>query len=348
MEYYLIKGYFHVVGYSPDGDSLMFEAKNKKQWNKIVTNFRELFDEKLKTGKGVVQLRLQGIDALETHYTPSNAPVPKGLGNKKSKKAIKPIKSNLHQPGPYGMKATDNMLSMFGVVPESTSWRKSGWGGAYISKIEVNNGKRSKTYKAKNKDPLEGYIIVNDMDRKGRPISWVFAGKTRIKDGTRMTDSKVAAVLKQSANYKLVSNGLVYPYFFFTLAAKLRNILMHAVINAQRQKMNIWSVDETANGIRVSSFSKITEQHVILPYLFRRLVKHQYLRMMQGYYDALKKRKSYTPKSRSLFLDSFYEDTNPYVFMIKESEFKRLDQIVKVTKTKIKMTTHPGNIVFLS
>lgn len=29
MVYYLTKGHFHVAGYSPDGDSLMFEASSK-------------------------------------------------------------------------------------------------------------------------------------------------------------------------------------------------------------------------------------------------------------------------------------------------------------------------------
>ena len=345
MDYYLLKGNFHVVRYSPDGDSLMFEANRKTNWNKITTFHRELFDQKLKDGKGVVQLRLQGIDALETHYSPRKLFPPKGKSGKKSSKAEAPKIGKFRQPAKYGDMATEKMLSMFGV--ESMKWRTFG-SATYISEIEVKKGKKTKTYKTKNSDPLQGYVIVNDMDRKGRPISWVFAGTTKVRDGARLTTSQVGKMLKQSANYKLVSNGLVYPYFFFTLAAKLRNILMHAVLNAQRQKMNIWSEDETATGLKMNKFTQITDHHLIFPYLFRRLVKHQYRRMMEGYWDALKKRKSYKPNTKSLFLDSFYEDTNPYVFMIKESEFKRLDEIVKVTKTKLKMTTHPGNIVFLA
>ena len=72
---------FHVVGYSPDGDSLMFEAANAKQWDKIQSQFRETFMEKLKGNKSV-QLRLQGVDALETHYSPSKVPAPKELSGK--------------------------------------------------------------------------------------------------------------------------------------------------------------------------------------------------------------------------------------------------------------------------
>ena len=231
-------------------------------------------------------------------------------------------------------------------MPESTVWRKTGF-GSYISKIEVDHGKTKKKYTDKNSDPLEGYIIVNDIDRKGRPISWVFAGKTKIRDGIRMTDSNVEKVLKHSANYKLASSGLVYPYFFFTLAAKLRTKLMDGVTYAQKKKLNIWSVDETLNGITLRSFSKISDKEVIFPYLFRRLVKHQYRRMMEGYYDAVKNKKSYSPNSSSLFLSSFYKDTNPYVYIIGDSEFKRLDQIVKVSKTKIRMTIPSSKIVFL-
>ena len=346
MDYYLIKGHFHVVGYSPDGDSLMFEASNKKNWQKVVSANSELFEQKLKDGKGVVQLRLQAIDALETHYSPTPVPPPKGMNGKKSSKAIAPKKGKFRQPEKYGEMATAKMMEMFGV--ENMVWGRSGWGGSYVKQVEVKKGKRTSTYKSKNKNGLEGFIVVNDIERKGRPISWVFPGKIRIRDGAKLTTTKLNGILKKSANYKLVANGLVYPYFFFTLEAKLRDTIMHAVNNARRQKMNIWSEDKTDVGVTMKKTSQVTGEHLIFPYLFRRLIKHQYRRMMEGYWVALKKKKSYKPKVESLFLDSFYDDTNPYIFMIKEKEFKRLDEIVSVTKNKIKMNTDPGNIVFLS
>lgn len=346
MDYYLIKGNFRVVGYSPDGDSLMFEANNKNNWKKINTVHRELFEEKLTDGKGIVQLRLQGIDALETHYSPSSVPAPKGMSGKKYAKAELPKKGKFRQPVKLGDLSTEKMLKLFGI--KNVEWGHSGWGGDYIKNIEMTSGKTTKTYKTKNEDPLEGYVVVNDVERKGRPISWVFPGKTKIRDGSKLTTSGLNKILKKSANYKLVATGLVYPYFFFTLAAKLRDTLMYAVQNAERQKMNIWAEDKTDTGIVMNKFSQITGEFVILPYLFRRLIKHQYRRMMEGYWDAVAKKKSYKPKIQTLFLDSFFEDSNPYIFMIKEREFKRLDEIVTVTKNKVKMTTHPGNIVFLS
>ena len=348
MDYYLIKGEFHVVGYSPDGDSLMFEAKSKKGWNKIVTSHREIFNSKLEDGGGSVQLRLQGIDALETHYSPSPVPKPKAVKKSSSKSAEKPKMGKFRQPVEFGDLATTTLLEFLGADADSIQWKRSGWGGAYISKMSVTKGTKTKTYKKKNADSLEGYVVVNDMDRKGRPIAWVFPGKTSLRDGSRVTTRKLKGILKKSGNYKLVSTGLVYPYFFFTLEAALRDVLMNAVKNAQRQKMNLWSVDKSAKGITSKKLSQFTDKYVLFPYLFRRLIKHQYRRMMEGYWAALMKGSKYTPKAETMYLDSFFDDTNPYVFLIKEREFKRLNEVVRVTKTKIKMTTHPGNIVFLS
>jgi endonuclease YncB( thermonuclease family) len=324
----------------------MFEASNKKHWNKITTSYREIFETKLEEKKGVVQLRMQGIDALETHYSPSPIPPPSGMAGKKHSKAKTPSRGKFRQPIEYGDMATSFLLEQFGV--SNVVWGKSGWGAVYVKSIDKMAGKKTTTYKKKNSEPLEGYIVVNDVERKGRPISWVFAGKTKIRDGSKLTTTKLEGILKESANYKLVKEGLVYPYFFFTLEADLRNILMEACRDAEKKQLNIWSKDKTDEGVSMRRFSQLTDDHLFLPYLFRRLIKHQYLEMMNGYWTAVKKKKKYDPKTNSLFLESFYDYTNPYVFMIDEREFKRLDQIVKVSKSKIRMTTHPGNIVFLS
>lgn len=341
MNYVIIKGNFRVVKHSPDGDSLKFQAKKASNWKKIVTVYHDLFAKKIKEGQGVVQLRLQGIDALETHYSPSQISAPSTVGNKTSKKAAVPKRSNYKQPEKYGNMATDKLMEILGV--ENVVWTRN-----YIKSIDIKKGKTVKTYSAKNSDPIEGYIIVNDVERKGRPISFAFAGKTRLRDGANVTKDKLQKILKDSINYQLLADGLVYPYFFHTLSAKLRNVLAEGVKNAQEQKLNIWLDDKTEQGIKLNKFSQITGEHVILPYLFRRLIKHQYLRLMQEYWKALEGKKSYQPKAESLFLKSFFDDTNPYVFVIDVKDFKRLDEIVVISRNKIRMSTHPGNIVFLS
>ncbi|MEM6398346.1 MAG: hypothetical protein AAF741_18485 [Bacteroidota bacterium] len=345
MDYYLIKGKFRVTKYAPDGDSIMFQANNSKHWSKVVSQYSDLFAEKLEAKNGVVQLRFQGIDALETHYSAGPLPPPKELKGKKSKKAIAPKRPNLHQPKAYGDMATDELLKLFGVT--KSTWRRSGL-HKYIDKIEYTKGKKTVVHKTRDTDPLEGYVVVSDIERKGRPISWVFPGESDVRDGSRLSGKKLAAMIKKSANYQLAEKGLVYPYFYFTLESILREKLIEAVTKARKKQLNIWSKDKTQEGVFTRSFEDIIDKHVFLPYLFRRLVKHQYKRMMEGYWLALKKKKAYKPKSSSLFLESFYGDTNPYIFLVKEREFKRLNEIVKVTKTKITMKTSPENIVFLS
>lgn len=69
MSFYVIKGTFHVVGYSPDGDSIKFKADNPANW--------EFLDGPAvaMNGKGHAQLRLESIDSLETHYKDTHQPL---------------------------------------------------------------------------------------------------------------------------------------------------------------------------------------------------------------------------------------------------------------------------------
>ncbi|MCK9617800.1 MAG: thermonuclease family protein [Lentimicrobiaceae bacterium] len=59
--YKVIKGTFHVKGYSPDGDSIRFLADKPENWD------WSGFDWEKKPPKEK-QLRIEAIDALETHY----------------------------------------------------------------------------------------------------------------------------------------------------------------------------------------------------------------------------------------------------------------------------------------
>jgi hypothetical protein len=75
MPFTLVKGSLHIVGSSPDGDSVKFKADSVSAWKKI-EGARSV---KL-NARGLAQLRLQGIDALETHFQGTHQPV--GLGRK--------------------------------------------------------------------------------------------------------------------------------------------------------------------------------------------------------------------------------------------------------------------------
>ena len=62
MSFFLIKGTFHVLGYSPDGDSIRFKAKDTSLWKMLSGPAVEL------NARGHAQLRIEAVDALETHY----------------------------------------------------------------------------------------------------------------------------------------------------------------------------------------------------------------------------------------------------------------------------------------
>lgn len=244
----------------------MFEASSAKQWDKIQSEYQDVFQQKLEESNVSVQLRLQGIDALETHYSAMPIPPPAELRGKSFEKAEKLSPGHFRQPAAYGDAAVNDLLDLFGV--ESISW-KSGFGRRWINEVVVKQGSRRFTYGTKNEDRLEGYVVVNDFDRSGK-------------------------------------------------------------------------------GLSLEGLSQLTDEDLLFPYLFRRLVKHQFQRQMEGYWDAVANKKSYTADPEELFLDTFFDDTNPYIFLIDERDFVRLDSIVQVTKTSLKMKAHPGNVVFLS
>ena len=58
-----LAGAFHVTGTEPDGDSLRFRPTDPAQWDSVPGPVK-------RNASGAAQLRLDAIDALETHYTP--------------------------------------------------------------------------------------------------------------------------------------------------------------------------------------------------------------------------------------------------------------------------------------
>src|SRR3954453_12468193 len=60
-----LAGSFHVAGSQPDGDSIHFRPDDPADWAKVpgATAVR-------RNASGVAQMRLDAIDALETHYAP--------------------------------------------------------------------------------------------------------------------------------------------------------------------------------------------------------------------------------------------------------------------------------------
>jgi hypothetical protein len=331
MSYVLIKGSFHVVGQSPDGDSLKFRAANTALWDSIQTEYRDLFLENFKDNLGVVNLRLGGIDALETHYTP---PRPLNIDFKSKSYA---------QPEQFGRFSTNAFLEMLGVT--EVKWRTFGR-NTFISQAVVHG----RLVKTKLNDHIPGFIITGDIELNGRPVAWVFTGDSAIPDGTILNKQQLAELIPNSANYHLLRKGLVYPMFFSSMPAVVRAILADAVKDAltlasqhvpgDRPPPNIWLIDYSVRGLELTSVNLLTDTHAIYPYLFRRIIKHYQNVEIERLQTGLE-------SSQTIPLANFFSDGNPTMFVVSEQEFLRLDEIVETQGMTIRMKKAPHDLVFL-
>ena len=69
MTFVLIKGTFHVLGYRLDGDSIRFQADDSDNWKKLSGPAVAL------NALGHASLRMEAVDALETHYQGLHQPL---------------------------------------------------------------------------------------------------------------------------------------------------------------------------------------------------------------------------------------------------------------------------------
>jgi len=115
MSFIVLHGTYHVKGRDPDGDSVAFMATDPRLWERFdwaKPSKRPTLDR-----NKPVQLRIEGIDALETHY------------------------QGYYQPKAIAKSATHELLTAFGVVPLAYSLNftkiieaEDGAPGAIISK----------------------------------------------------------------------------------------------------------------------------------------------------------------------------------------------------------------------
>ncbi len=234
MAYILIKGTFHVINKEPDGDSVRFKASNSNLWSKLTTQDGRPASIKPSKVDNTVQLRIESIDALETHF---------------------PTLSH-NQPMNLAKSATEHILSLFGF------------------KNLVFNASGKKIVGVEN-DGVEGYILTRYIDnpKYGRPVSFVFSGKSALLDGKEDVFLS-PTLLRESINYKMMLSGLVYPVYYDTLFFDLRNEFNNALQKARERKQNLW--DSVVGDKSQVGFSwtlvDIENKEVIFPKLYRRIV----------------------------------------------------------------------------
>jgi hypothetical protein len=261
MPFTLIKGTFHLVdknkagkeiGFSPDGDSLAF----KPQKVSLLDKLERLVQPYKLTAIGSVQLRFEGIDALELHFRGKSGP-------------------ERRQPAPLAEDARDFLTGRFGFNP-----------------VPYSPPRLIKVKPPVVRDGAEGYILSRALDIHGRPVSFVFVGSPAPrKDGSSVTLK--ADLLRKSLNYKALLAGEAYPLFYETLFPDLRAALTTAAANARTKYRPVWKSDKSQTGLAVSGADHLETDGVIFPKLFRRLIEYysEGHRGMSGFLTWLESKK---------------------------------------------------------
>lgn len=142
MPFLMITGEYRILGAQPDGDSIRFYPDDKAEWD-LVGGTRAV----QRNAGGGAQLRLDAIDALETHYAVSGAEV--------------------HQPLPLAHQARDQLLSWLG----------------YTS---VTRGGTGETVTASIPQAVPGFILTRSADKYGRCIAFAGRGAPPAASGTQV------------------------------------------------------------------------------------------------------------------------------------------------------------------
>jgi endonuclease YncB( thermonuclease family) len=279
-----LAGTFRIVDTEPDGDSIRFYPGDPAVWaqvpgpNAVRTN-----------AGGGAQLRLDGIDALETHYSP------RGGGP-------------LHQPIDLAHQARDELVRWLGFRDVART---------------------GETVTAATPEQLPGYLLTRGADLYGRCVALVGRGDSPAASGTQAMVR--VADLRKTANHRLVAAGLAYPTFYLKLFPELRAELAKQARLARDAAKGVWPGDRDRKGVEVKSLATLTDEAIVLPKLFRRLVD----------YLAI--------NDRDISLAGFpayLEQRQDPVFILSTGHYTGFDFVVDVRGQVVRLTTDPEDLVF--
>jgi len=103
-------------------------------------------------------------------------------------------------------------------------------------------------------------------------VSFVYAGEPPEEDGSEVFLD--ADMMSGSLNQSILEEGLAYPTYYEGLFPDLREAFFETVRSARGANLRVWAEDRTNAGFEVDGPESISEKHVILPKLFRRLAEY--------------------------------------------------------------------------
>ena len=276
MPFHVIAGQFFATNYSPDGDTIRFKPDDVVELGLIAGVPPRI------NARGHISLRLEGIDALETHF------------------------EGRHQPLVLANAARDQLLAQVGIT--NVQWDAQQ--GSVVS----------------SSDGAPGYIVARETDKFGRVIAFAFAGAPEAASGSQIFFKP--ELLDRSANARLIKDGLAYPTFYSGLFADLRAHLATLVTTARGNRLGVHAVDTTATLFRVQNIGALTDEHVILPKLFRRA-------------------SAYVAGAGTIVgFKAMLELNREPVLDLTDNNFTHFDTFVEEVGDSIRMTKLPEQLVF--
>lgn len=177
---------------------------------------------------------------------------------------------------------------------------------------------------ADNPEPT-GFILSRMSDNtSGRPICFVFAGDTNLRDGIEVFLDK--PMLRDTINYRQARDGYAYPLYYNTLFASLREEFNAAIALAKQDNIGYWPDDKTLEGVEIENRDTLASIPPIWPKLWRRL--EEFLRNA----DSL------------AGFSNFLEQRNERLDILSIMEERGLQDVVDVQGDEVKMTEPPENL----
>ncbi|MEV0174628.1 thermonuclease family protein [Streptomyces sp. NPDC050803] len=230
MPMLLIKGFYDIKGSQPDGDTVHFTADDPAQWSLVGGGLGRAVEH---SAVGRAKLRLDAVDAPETHYGPNR----------------------VHQPLPSAHAARDELLRRLGFT-------------------DVQR-RPDETVTATTPDTVPGFVLTRGADVHGRCIA--LAGRGTPPGTSGLEIDVDVAVLRTTINHQLLAQGLAYPTFYRSLFTTLRTEMATVAKEARDAGRGLWPSDTTLTGAKITGLDSLTDDVLVLPKLFRRLV--DYLRL---------------------------------------------------------------------
>jgi endonuclease YncB( thermonuclease family) len=283
----VIKGHYRIIGAAPDGDSIRFYPTQKDAFTRAgIKSVRT-------NATGGAQLRLDAIDALETHYSPRVG----GLGE-------------LHQPVRYGDGAAERLPQLLGFS-------------------SVTRG-ANQVVTASEPETTPGYILTRFADKYGRCVAFAFPGDIDHDDLTPMFVD--AAAVETSVNAGMLKEGLAYPTYYSKLFPDLRAALTADYLSARGAASGLWADDVTETGVKVNSLTTLTDDAVILPKLFRRLV--DYIALNHGDVDLGG-------------FSAYLATVDDRLILTTTSSVTGFDNVMTVSGQTVTLNQPPENLIFI-